>query len=86
MQLIMSGVLNICQLVGVILSLWTMDRVGRRPLLLFGSILMTVAHVFIAVLVGKFSYDWASHRTEGWIGAAFLLLYMISFGATWEPL
>lgn len=36
LQLIMSGVLNVTQLVGVITSLWTMDKFGRRPLLLWG--------------------------------------------------
>ena len=85
MQLIMSGVLNITQLVGVISSLWTMDRLGRRPLLLGGSVLMTVSHLIISILVGKFSYDWPGHRAQGWVSVAFLLFYMISFGATWGP-
>ncbi|KAI9876134.1 MAG: hypothetical protein M1830_007276 [Pleopsidium flavum] len=66
MQLIMSGVLNITQLVGVSTSIWTMDRFGRRPLLLWGSVLMTISHLIIAVLVGKFSSNWPAHRTEGW--------------------
>ncbi|TGO64258.1 hypothetical protein BCON_0008g01060 [Botryotinia convoluta] len=51
MQLIMSGVLNICQLVGVGSSLFTMDRYGRRPLLIIGSFFMTISHVMIAVMV-----------------------------------
>ncbi|KAG8532806.1 uncharacterized protein KY384_002684 [Bacidia gigantensis] len=50
-ELIMSGVLNITQLVGVTSSLWTMDRFGRRPLLLWGSFFMAVSHLIIAVLV-----------------------------------
>lgn len=85
MQLIMSGVLNITQLVGVSTSIWTMDRLGRRALLLWGSILMTISHVIIAILVGKFSKNWPAHRTEGWVSVAFLLFYMLSFGATWGP-
>ncbi|MCJ1362720.1 hypothetical protein MMC16_001826 [Acarospora aff. strigata] len=85
MQLIMSGVLNITQLVGVSTSIWTMDRFGRRPLLLWGSALMTISHAIIAILVGKFSHDWPTHRTEGWVSVAFLLFYMLSFGATWGP-
>ncbi|MCJ1248492.1 hypothetical protein MMC30_005710 [Trapelia coarctata] len=85
MQLIMSGVLNITQLVGVTSSIWTMDRFGRRPLLLWGSFFMTISHVVISILVGKFSHDWPSHRAEGWVSVAFLLLYMISFGASWGP-
>ena len=85
MQLIMSGVLNITQLVGVATSIWTMDRVGRRPLLLGGSVLMTIAHTIIAILVGKFSANWANHRGQGWVSVAFLLFYMLAFGATWGP-
>ena len=85
MQLIMSGVLNICQLVGVITSLWTMDRFGRRLLLLWGSFLMLISHFVIAILVGKFSSDWSDHRVAGWVSVAFLLFYMISFGASWGP-
>lgn len=85
MQLIMSGVLNITQLVGVMSSIWTMDRFGRRPLLLWGSLFMTISHVVISILVGKFSNNWPGHRTEGWVSVAFLLFYMISFGASWGP-
>jgi sugar porter (SP) family MFS transporter len=85
MQLILSGVINITQLVGVISSLWTMDRFGRRPLLLVGAALMCISHLIIAVMVGRFSYDWAAHPTEGWVAVAFLFFYMLSFGATWGP-
>jgi MFS family permease len=85
MQLIMSGVLNITQLIGVVSSLWTLDRFGRRSILLMGSVGMFISHAVIAILVGKFSYDWPSHRPEGWTSVAFLLFYMISFGASWGP-
>ncbi|KAK9481581.1 general substrate transporter [Lipomyces starkeyi] len=85
MQLIMSGVLNITQLVGVVTSFWTMDRFGRRALLLWGSLVMAACHIIIAVLVGLFDNDWPSHRTQGWVSVAFLLIYMVSFGASWGP-
>ncbi|KAL8831032.1 MAG: hypothetical protein Q9191_001099 [Dirinaria sp. TL-2023a] len=85
MQLIMSGVLNITQLVGVSTSLWTMDRFGRRPLLLWGSLFMTLSHFIISILVGKFSHDWPAHRGAGWASVAFLFFYMLSFGASWGP-
>ncbi|KAI9150734.1 MFS glucose transporter mfs1 [Paramyrothecium foliicola] len=85
MQLIMSGVLNVTQLIGVLSSLWTMDRFGRRSILLTGSALMCVPHVIIAILVGKFSHDWPSHTAEGWTSVTFLLVYMLAFGASWGP-
>lgn len=85
MQLIMSGVLNVTQLFGVVSSLWTLDRFGRRNILMIGSIAMFLAHAIIAVLVGKFSNDWPSHQDAGWTSVAFLLFYMIAFGASWGP-
>ncbi|CAI7612097.1 unnamed protein product [Penicillium palitans] len=86
MQLIMSGVLNIVQLVGVTTSIWTMDVVGRRKLLLGGAVLMAISHVIIAALVGIYSVDWPSHKAQGWTSVAFLLFYMLAFGATWGPI
>ena len=85
MRLIMSGVLNCLQLVGVTSSLWTMDRFGRRPLLMAGSAAMFVAHLIISILVGKFSDNWPAHRAQGWASVAMLLFYMVAFGASWGP-
>lgn len=85
MQLVMSGILNVMQLVGVASSIFTVDRIGRRPLLLWGSAIMFISHLIIAVLVGKFSSNWPSHRDAGWTSVAFLLVYMLAFGASWGP-
>ncbi|KAJ6285294.1 general substrate transporter [Bipolaris maydis] len=85
MQLLLSGIINCTQLVGVATSLWTMDRFGRRPLLLSGAALMFICHLIIAVMVGKFGGRWADYSTEGWVAVAFLFFYMFSFGATWGP-
>jgi sugar porter (SP) family MFS transporter len=40
MQLTMSGVLNVCQVIACLWSLWGMDRFGRRKLLLGGGVCM----------------------------------------------
>ncbi|KAF7563401.1 hypothetical protein G7046_g740 [Stylonectria norvegica] len=85
MQLIMSGVLNVTQLIGVFTSLWTLDKFGRRTILMTGSVAMFVAHFIIAILVGKFSGSWPTHKPEGWTSVAFLLFYMLAFGASWGP-
>ena len=85
MRLLLSGIINCTQLVGVVTSLWTMDRFGRRPLLLIGAGLMFVCHLIIAVLVAKYGGRWADFVTEGWVAVAFLFFYMFSFGATWGP-
>lgn len=85
MQLVMAGVLDICQLVGVLTFIFTMDRFGRRKLLLCGSFAMSVAVIIIAGLVGQYSDDWPAHTAQGCISVAFLLFYMIAFGTPWGP-
>ncbi|KKA22133.1 Uncharacterized protein T310_3817 [Rasamsonia emersonii CBS 393.64] len=88
MQLTMSGVLNICQVIACFWSLWGMDRFGRRPLLLGGAVCMVISHLIISVLVGKFSDAWPTHTAEAWTSVAFLLFFMLTYGATWgsDPL
>ncbi|KAF2155533.1 general substrate transporter [Myriangium duriaei CBS 260.36] len=86
MQLTMSGVLNICQAAACAWSLWGMDRFGRRKLLLGGGVCMCFSHVIIAVLVGLYNGKFAAHQGPAWTSVAFLLFYMLTFGATWGPI
>ena len=85
MQLVMSGVLNVTQLFGVLSSLWTLDRFGRRKILMCGSVGMLISHLIIAVLVGLYSDSWPANRDKGWASVALLLFYMVAFGASWGP-
>ncbi|KAL3959399.1 hypothetical protein ACCO45_007561 [Purpureocillium lilacinum] len=86
MQLIMSGILNMIQLFGVATSLWTLDRFGRRPMLLVGTLLTLIPLIIVSVRVGLFSETWPSHRAAGWTSVAFLLFYMLVFGSSWAPI
>jgi MFS family permease len=84
MQLTMSGVLNVCQVVACLWSLWGMDRFGRRKLLLGGGVCMFVSHFIIAVLVGLYNGKWPEHEAAAWTSVSFLLFFMLTFGATWS--
>lgn len=84
-QLVLFGILNVTQIVGVTTSLYTVDRYGRRPLLLVGSVGMTICHIIIAVLVGFYNKTWKTHKDKGWVSVAFLFIYMLLFGMTWGP-
>lgn len=86
LRLQMSGIMNMCQLFGVTISFLFIDKVGRRPLLLFGSVMMTICHLTVAILIRQYSADWAQHKIAGWAGVAFLLLYMVVFGVSWGPI
>ncbi|KAF5855817.1 hypothetical protein ETB97_008341 [Aspergillus alliaceus] len=85
MQLLMSGILNVTQLVGVVTTVWTMDTLGRRFLLLWGALFMFISHLIIAVLVGLYSDNWPAYRPQGWASVGLLLFYMVAFGASWGP-
>lgn len=86
MQLDMSGVVNICQMVACFWSLWGMDRFGRRPLLFGGATCMVISHLIIAVLMSQFKDSWPSHTAEAWTCVAFLCFFMLTYGATWGPI
>lgn len=85
MQLNMSGVMNILQLVGVTPAILLMDRVGRRPLLIWGSASMVACHVIVAAIIGTYTGRWEDHKGAAWCGVAFIFVYMVAFGLTWGP-
>lgn len=81
----MSGVMNTLQLVGVTGSIFFMDHVGRRPLLMWGSAAMFISHLIVAVLVGLYANSWPENQDKAWAGVAFIFVYMLSFGLSWGP-
>ncbi|CCX34367.1 Similar to Sugar transport protein 9; acc. no. Q9SX48 [Pyronema omphalodes CBS 100304] len=85
MRLHMSGVMNILQIVGVTPAIFLMDRVGRRPLLIWGSIAMCICHVIVAAMVGVYGNNWNGHENAAWVGVAFIFIYMVVFGLSWGP-
>ncbi|KIX05949.1 uncharacterized protein Z518_03923 [Rhinocladiella mackenziei CBS 650.93] len=86
MQLDMSGVLNICQVVAVVWSLWALDQYDRRLLLLVGCVGMFISHLIIAVLVAKFNGKWTDHQGPAWTSTASLFVFMLAFGCSWGPI
>ncbi|AFR95554.1 monosaccharide transporter [Cryptococcus neoformans C23] len=85
MQLDMSGVLNIVQLVACMFAFFVIDRVGRRPLLLCGSTANTICHVIVAIIMAKFSHDWVRYSKEAWVAVAFIFIYIFTYGVGWAP-
>ncbi|ROV96154.1 hypothetical protein VSDG_05064 [Cytospora chrysosperma] len=84
-QLVQSGIINVAQLAGVVISFFLIDRLGRKPLLILGSIGMTVCMVIVGVLVKLFGTSWSTHQPEAKCALAFLNLYMAVFGVSWGP-
>lgn len=83
---VITGVTNI---VTTLVAIATVDRVGRRPLLIAGSIGMTLTLGAMAAVFGAAGEDAAGNPVlTGAAGPAALLaanLYVFSFGASWGP-
>ncbi|KAF7597357.1 hypothetical protein BBP40_006298 [Aspergillus hancockii] len=86
MSLILSGVFNVLQLVTVVVCFLIIDKVGRRPLAIFGGFATGVAYIIIAILSGLYAKDWSAHTAAGWACVAMAFLFILIFGLTYSPL
>ena len=76
---LITALVNLCS---TPISFWTVERFGRRPLLIWGALGMTVAQYIVAICgvtsVGK---EPATVRAE----IAFICIYIFFFSASWGP-
>lgn len=72
MALILSGMVNICQLVAGIPTFLYLDSFGRRKLAIGGGIAMAIPHLIMAGVVNKFNDKWDTHQAMGWFGVALI--------------
>lgn len=86
MALILSGIFNILQWVGVGICFCIIDKVGRRILAIAGGLITGSSWIVLAALVGLYSSDWPSHVAAGWAAVAMAFIYVIAFGATFSCL
>jgi sugar porter (SP) family MFS transporter len=86
MALILSGVFNVLQLVGVAICFVVIDKVGRRPLAIWGAIGSGVSYTVIAILSGLYEDDWPSHTAAGWVAVAMSFMFIIMYAMSYSPL
>lgn len=81
--LLATGVTGVVFLVFTIPAMVVIDKVGRKPMLLVGSVVMFMSMVIAGIIVAKFRSDWVHHSGAGWVAVAFIWVYIGAFGATW---
>ncbi|KAF9515364.1 hypothetical protein BS47DRAFT_1372035 [Hydnum rufescens UP504] len=84
-MLISSGFVSIMQFLSVIPAIIYIDRLGRRPLLMGGAIIMAFSHASIAALVWYGQGDWAAHRNIAWSAVSMIYLFTAGYGGSFGP-
>ncbi|EJT75992.1 quinate permease [Gaeumannomyces tritici R3-111a-1] len=83
--LLATGVTGVVFLVCTIPAMLIIDNVGRKPMLIIGSLVMLATMVIPAIIVATFGHDWVAHANAGWGAVAMIWIYVGAFGATWGP-
>jgi sugar porter (SP) family MFS transporter len=86
MALILSGVFNILQLVAVVVCFIVIDKVGRRPLAIFGGFSSATCYLIISVLSGIYEDDWSANTAAGWAAVAMAFVFILVYGVSYSPL
>lgn len=64
--LLATGVTGVVFIVSTVPAMFIIDRVGRKPMLQVGSVVMGISMVIVGIIVAKFRHDWPSHAAAGW--------------------
>jgi MFS family permease len=83
--LLATGVTGVVNVAVTIPAIMIIDKVGRRPLLLAGSVGMLISMLSVAIIVAKCQHDWAGHEAAGWAAVVMIWFYIANFGYSWGP-
>lgn len=75
---LITTLVNVCS---TPISFWTIERFGRRPLLIWGALGMVICQ-FIVAIVG--TADGGNHKAVSAM-IAFICIYIFFFASTWGP-
>ncbi|TFK37697.1 general substrate transporter [Crucibulum laeve] len=88
-SLLATGVVGIVMLIATVPTVIYLDRVGRKPTLIVGAIIMGCCHLILAVLSGLYQDSWSSHKaillTAGWVACVFVWIYSMAFATSFGP-
>ncbi|KZT73597.1 general substrate transporter [Daedalea quercina L-15889] len=84
-SLLATGVVGIVMFVATIPAVIWVDKVGRKPVLISGALLMAACHLIIAVLIGLYQHSWPEHKAAGWAASAMVWVFAAGYGYSWGP-
>jgi SP family sugar:H+ symporter-like MFS transporter len=90
-SLLITVITSVVNIVTTFIAIATVDKFGRKPLLLLGSIGMTITLGTLALVFGNAAIDPVTanptlHGTPGIIALLAANLYVVFFGFSWGPI
>ncbi|XP_006460576.1 hypothetical protein AGABI2DRAFT_220643 [Agaricus bisporus var. bisporus H97] len=85
-SLAVSGGIGIVQFLAVFITIIYIDKLGRKPLLRGGSIIMASSHITIAVLIYIFEDEWSSHPAAVWAAVGGMYTFTFAYGVSFGPI
>ncbi|THG95542.1 hypothetical protein EW145_g7939 [Phellinidium pouzarii] len=85
-ELLGSGGVGIVQFIAVVPAIIYIDRLGRKPLLQWGGIVMGLAHMSIALLVYHYQGSWSAHHFAAWTAVGCVYLFTAAYGLSYGPI
>ncbi|XP_055827481.1 sugar carrier protein C-like [Solanum dulcamara] len=87
MSAVITGIVNV---VGTVVSIYYVDKLGRRLLFLEGGIQMLICQIAVAIFIGsKFGTDGYAGELPKWYAilvVIFICVYVAGFAWSWGPL
>ncbi|CAK5279221.1 unnamed protein product [Mycena citricolor] len=83
-SLLAAGVIGVVFVISTLPAIATIDRIGRRPLLIVGGAGMAAMLILVAALSATYQPRW-ENTAAAWSTAVFLWLYVAFFGMSWGP-
>ncbi|ORY63921.1 quinate permease [Pseudomassariella vexata] len=83
--LLATGVTGSVFMISTLPAMFLIDRLGRKHMLMSGSIVMFISMVTVGIIVAKFRHDWPHHRDAGWAAVVLIWIYIAGFGYGWGP-
>lgn len=84
-SMLATGVVGILNTVTTVPAILYIDKLGRKPMMITGSIGMTICQVIVGVIIATCGQDWLTHKAAGWAAVVFVWIYIINYAASWGP-
>lgn len=84
-SLLASGLTGVAMFLATIPAVLYADRIGRKPLLIVGAVMMGCCHFIVAAIIAQCSDNWEAHKAAGWVAVVFIWLFAVAFGFSWGP-